>query len=318
MVEPITLSQLSWRAFEGALSKEELSAYFLPDQAKSRSLAPAVRLNPELVDLEGRRPTTRRVNELRTEADSARIWRSASGRGKTKVLAEGDSWFNLPDLFLLRYPPDAMDILARTHDVWRVAMWSDEIGEMVSPANKINYMQPLGSGLFSHFVFSGGGNDVLGRMDRYLKRFGSPGTNPALPSSYLNDAFAAQIDRTIGHYRTLRVDVDRASPKTVLYVHGYANAIPKPGGPYIGRRMERLGFDPRSDLARSIVAEMVALFNRKLREFARSHSRVVYLDLRDEVADTDWHKDEIHPSASGARKIAASFAEQIAQNVPVG
>lgn len=320
MAEKISLSQLAWRAFEGALSKEELSTYFLPDEARSRSLAPAVKLNPDVVETDGRRPTARTVNELRAEAEGARLWRNQrpGHAAKTKVLTEGDSWFNLPDLFFLGYPPDAVDILAKTHDVWPVAYWGDEIADMVSPGRKVNYIQPLKSGLFSHFLFSAGGNDVLAGIGQHVKPSGASGTNQNKPESFIQRSFREKVAEIIGHYRTLHKDVREASPKTVLYVHGYANAIPRPGGPFIGSKLEQLGFDAGSQLATGIVAALVQIFNDELKRFADGHHRVVYVDLRPVVRGTDWHTDEIHPNKTGARKIAQAFAHVIAQNVPVG
>ncbi len=327
--ESITLSELRRRIEAGALTREEIPLYFEPDEKKSKPFAPALKLTKR-VDKEGRRPSARTVTTLYFDAEAKLAGTDVprSGRARTtiaaakmKVLAEGDSWFRLPNLF---YPDDMVDVLRKTYDIPKLAMWGDEIGKMVT-TKKNNYLVPLRSGLYRHFMFSGGGNDVLASVGTHVKRFGAAGTDPADAESYIKTSFGTALDTVIGHYGTLAGHVRSVSnPKPTLYVHGYAHAPPRPGGGYLGSKFEALDFDAAGSLARKIVAAMVDRFNVRLKAFASAQNaahpdyEVVYVNLRPAfTAAADWNTDEIHPSSAGAAKAAALMGDRIAENVPV-
>jgi hypothetical protein len=331
--ETITLSELRRRIEAGGLTREELPLYFEPDEKRSKPLAPALKLTKR-VDKEGRRPSARTVTTLYfdVEAKLAGIEPPSAGRARTtvaaakmRVLAEGDSWFRLPNFdFPFAFPDDLVDVLRKTYDIPKLAMWGDEMGDMVT-TQKRNYLVPLGSGLYRHFMFSGGGNDVLASVGDHVKRFGAAGTNPADANSYIKASFETALTTVIGHYGTLAGHVRSVTnPKATLYVHGYAHARPRPGGRYIGAKLEALGFDATSSLARNIVAAMVDRFNVRLKAFAGAQNaahptfKVVYVNLRPAfTAAADWHSDEIHPSDRGAAKAGALMGDKIAENVPV-
>lgn len=330
--ETITLSELRRRIDAGVLTRDEIPLYFEPDDSKSKPFAPALKLTKR-VDKEGKRPGARAVTKLYFDAEEKlgaavpapsgrlRARTTAAAAARMKVLAEGDSWFRLPNI---GWPDDMVDVLRKTYDIPKLAMWGDEIGKMVT-TKKNNYLVPLGSGLYRHFMFSGGGNDVLASVGTHVKRFGAAGTDPADANSYIKTSFDNALDTVIGHYGTLAGHVRTVTnPKATLYVHGYAHARPRPGGRYIGAKLEALGFDATSSLARKIVAAMVDRFNVRLKAFASAQNaahadyKVVYVNLKPAFTSaTDWNTDEIHPSDSGAAKAAALMGDKIAENVPV-
>lgn len=324
----ISYAELKKRCETADLSAEELRAYFAEDKERSKAFQPALKVDETSVDLTGhRKPTPRQVAELYQQATRT-PQKSVEGAvptvtpksltAKTKsmakslkatdarVLGEGDSWFNLPAVI---YPPTALDVLAETHDVRSIAMWGDELDQMVAAKQ---YLQPLKSGAFRHFLFSGGGNDVLGSIPKYVKKHQAGKTDPA---HYVNADFAAKIDELMKAYGKLADDVRTATKGgTVLYVHGYANGIPRKNGRYIGGPLEALGFGPETALAKGIVRHMVAMFNTALKAFAASRSNVVYVDMRGAMNASDWIADEIHPRKSGSEKIAALFKAAMAKN----
>ena len=164
------------------------------------------------------------------------------------------------------------------------------------------YEQPLRSGNFRHFLFSAGGNDVLGSIGLYLKKHKDGDTDPANASKYVKPDFADKIEETIAGFKRLVGDVkEMAPPGTVLFVHGYANAIPKKDGQYLGKRLAAQGFDPvvARDLSRAVVVHMVGMFNDALRHFAATTANVVYIDMRPAMLVSDWNTDEI--SSEGNR-----------------
>jgi len=313
----ITLAELRDRARKGDLNNQELRAYFALDKLHSEAFVPAVRVNYARVDTGGKELSTKRTAALyalataeRKVAPVRRRMRVTTLVARPRVLAEGDSWFNLPDLF---YPRDAIDVLRQTHDVVNMAIWSDTIQNMVKQKQ---YVQKLKAGTgFRHFLFSGGGNDVLGSIGEFVlpRRPGDTNSSRVNAASYVKAEFTTQVGKVIGLYGTMLKDVRKVSTATV-YVHGYANAVPKKNGPYLGERLEALGFDPAAvgPLCKAIIKHMVGMFNTKLEDFATSNQGVVYVDLRPHMGANDWHTDEIHPRASGATKIADAFAAKIA------
>jgi lysophospholipase L1-like esterase len=320
----ITLADLRKRAREGDLTEKELRAYFEVDEERSEPFAPAIRLKYARVDTGGKQLSPEKAGDLyylATEAPKEKATRTRSRRtGKsarslraaaasTKVLAEGDSWFNLPDFL---FPKDAIDVLRQTHNLSSVAKWGDTMENMLQQRQ---YVQKLQSGNFRHFLFSGGGNDVLGSIGAYVKPCTPGDTNSANAPNYVKPSFATKVSSIITKYGTLADEARQAEPLVVLYVHGYANAIPVKGKKYLGKPLEALGFNPSGSLAAAIVAHMVGIFNTALKDFAASRAGVVYVDLRPKVGQNDWHSDEIHPKATGATKIANAFAAAMAANV---
>lgn len=338
-VANITYAELKKRSVAGKLSDREIAAYFKLDETAGTPFRPSVRLDRTKVSVEGEGPSRDEVNDLLSEADRARKGKAhtrqavqkartrlpkgvrttleaaiAAPKVKTRILAEGDSWFNLPPIIK---PKDAMDFLDETHDLDNVAKWGDTLENMLQ---KKQYVQKLGAGTFGFFFFSGGGNDVLDSIAKYVSPRNPGDTDPANAPGYVKASYHTQVTSILARYRTLVGEVKAipAASGVTIFIHGYANAIPLKGKASLGRPLAQLGFDPVTvaPLARAIVAHMVGLFNEGLRDIAASQSRVVYIDLRTVVRDSDWHTDEIHPSRTGAQRIATEFARRIADATP--
>ena len=156
----ITISELKKRAAKGSLTDQELRTYFELDEENSEAFAPAIKLDYAHVDTGGKQLSPEETAELYERATRAREKKSVAKKPalKTtaaplvKVLAEGNSWFNLPDILM---PKDAIDILRQTHNVVSVAKWGDTVENMLAQKQ---YVQKLEAGTFRHFLFSGGGN----------------------------------------------------------------------------------------------------------------------------------------------------------------
>jgi hypothetical protein len=317
----ISLEELKTRAAAGLLAKEAQRLYFKPDREKSKAFSPALRLNANLVDTGGRTVATEEVADiikLAVKAENARLIAGASTEPslRLKLLGEGDSWFRLP---MWPWPPTAIDILCQDYEqyyeVLNLAMWGDTIEEMIQAKE---YEKLLRSGRYRHFLFSGGGNDVLGSIRDYVKTRTSGDTDPSNAPCYVRPKYKKKIEEIIAQYAIIADQVKAWAPTgSILYVHGYANAIPRRNGQFLGTPLASRGFDPVGPLAKAIIAHMVGLFNRALESFAAGKANVVYVDLRPEVNASDWSRDEIHPSERGARKIAAAFSAAVSDNKPI-
>jgi lysophospholipase L1-like esterase len=336
----ITLAELKKRAKAGDLSEKELKAFFELDEKKTKPFKLVVKLT-ERVDVGTKRPSADEVAALldlatnkasekdapaKPDANTVLVDRFATGRPKPKglaakttvgtnrVLVEGDSWFHLPFFF----PKDAVDFLRETFDVSSIALFGDTVENMLKEKQYVQKLKPRN---FRHFLFSGGGNDVLASIGKFVLARKPGDTDPAHAPDYVDKSFETKVANIIKGYRTLATDVRATVGSTVtIYVHGYGNAFPLAGGKYLGGPLLKLGFDAvaHDKLSAAIVAHMVKMFNEALQAFAASHAGVVYVDLRDAMKNKgDWHTDEIHPKATGAKKIANALADAIKANTPV-
>ena len=310
----IDLSELRKLACSGKLRKAQRARYFLEDVDKGRPFSPAIRVNPETVNLHGERLSSAEAVVLLNEAvTSTAATARAAARPRLRIYSEGDSWFNLPD-FLPWYPPDCIDILDRTFEARRntTAIWGDTLKNMVAGKQ---YLQKLGSGNFHHFLISGGGNDVLQDIGKHVLPRRTGDTDPGNAANYVKSSFDDVVGKLTRYYRAIHRDVTTRIPvEVVMFVHGYGNCHPLPDGKYLGKPLKKLGFDPaiHEAFARAIVAELLRRFNKALAAFAASHARVVYLDMRPLLtAASDWNFDEIHPSGAGATKVAGAFKTAI-------
>lgn len=348
----IALAELRQLATEGKLGAKALGQYFEIDPKARKGLGPVFRINKETVNLGTERISPREVAQLLNQATNAaatgaspvaeaptlsptaaapraggpaKVKKFKATAAKVRIYPEGDSWFNLPDfpvpsvfpLGVKIYPPDCIDVLDKTFEAKAnlTAIWGDELGNMVKDKQ---YLQKLGGGNFRHFLVSGGGNDILADIASNLLPRKNGDTNPATVAKYVVPAFDDRIKRLIKLYKTIRSEVTaQVNVEVIMYVHGYANALPIAGGEYLGGPLKGLNFDPVKvpAMAQAIVRELVDRFNVALSAFAATHARVVYTDMRPFLTDaSDWNWDEIHPSKTGAAKVAAQFRTAINQH----
>lgn len=321
MADKIKLSELLARIERGDLPKDEANRFFELDPAASRAFLPRFRLNADAVDVRGlERFAEEGGNRLALEAGRSRI--ATAGEAlipaapSVSIIAEGDSWFSHPLV------TTAIEALQESGvDIVNLASAGDTMEEMLT---RRQYMPFLQTRRVSHFLFSGGGNDVLENLRTLLRRISfehEDPNNPAHVRHYLTPEVGDMLKAVVAKYATLLQQVRSASPSTVLVVHGYAHARPAAHGPFLGDDFEFLGFElahkpAHLQLARAIVREMVDRFNVALETFAHNNGKVVYCDLRPVIRQDrpgDWFDTELHPSSQGARKIAARLARELPQ-----
>ena len=295
---------------EGTVSEDELAACFVLDEAASEPFKPALALNETTVDITGVEMAAKGSASL-LGLDAARLLngiRSARpesrAAGAVTILAEGDSWFNLPFL----YPKTLIDILSRSTPVDNIAHWGDGLEQMIGEGEYLPY---LANGDVDFFLFSGAGNDVLGggTLYRFLRLYDIDHQHPSDAEYYPTQEFYDALDRIERLYRQLAKSVLKISPATRLILHGYDCAIPQGNGPFLGRAMERQGLDPvfKPDLCRAIIRFMVEKFNQRLDRLSREFSHVTHVNFVGTLGRNDWF-DELHPRESGAVKLARKVA----------
>jgi hypothetical protein len=310
----ITIGELYSKIANPKHSKESLAKYLILDEEKSGPFKLVVKPNPETVDVSG--PVRnivkdRQYQDLDREAqdliNAAFIFaRSLVYLGKfirergyngPKIVSEGDSWFLCP------YQKDIIDYLT-FDDGYDLAVSSLEAAgdTLETIVRSGQYMQAIPEQNASIFLFSGGGNDVLGggRLKEYLRDY-----DPTLsPAEHLLPNFSTLLDHIMALYDQVLVNVRSLSDDVLIICHGYDRALPN-NQRWLGKPMIERGIMDRGFQA-AIIAEMIDQFNERLKLLTDSVLNASYLDLRGLVGPNRW-VDEIHPTAAAFGDIAARF-----------
>jgi lysophospholipase L1-like esterase len=308
MAEKIAFSDLVAKVQNKNINRKEIGKYFAVDEAKSSSFAPALTLDRSTVDTAGaERSAKLAAPALAAEASHAAKSNRAKAAGaaaQPSIVAEGDSWFNLPDIV---YPDTIIDILQADHAIANLAMYGDELEEMVLRAE---YMPLLATGNIKFLLFSGGGNDVIGggALSSCLNLYDVHHTDPKQAAYYINTQFDAVLDRVEKLYRRVSAQVRTIAPNTSIVVHGYDYAIPRNEGPHLGKAMRDRGLDPAWDgaLCNAIIRLMIDRFNDRLAKLPSEN--IVYVDLRGTAGKAGWF-DELHPSSAAAGRMAKKLTK---------
>ena len=105
----------------------------------------------------------------------------------------------------------------------------------------------LTSGHADTFLFSGGGNDVLGGdggIPRFLNLFDVDHAKPSDAAYYIKPEFYQNLKLIVRNYESLIQRVHVRAPNVIMLGHGYDHAIPRISGPWIGNGMMFVGLDP--------------------------------------------------------------------------
>jgi lysophospholipase L1-like esterase len=297
----------------GTISDKEFSKYFVAQPNPRRPFDFTIGVNSAAVDLGGVEKSGKLADALVHDASIGRdqqIRAAAPPKGflrKTPVVAEGDSWFRLPHSIM---PPTLIDVLQERHGypIDNMAHWGDTLADMILAGQ---FWPPLISGQADTFLFSGGGNDVLGGeggIARFLNLFDVGHTKPSDAAYYIKPEFYQNLKLIVQNYESLIQRVHVRAPDVIMLGHGYDYVIPLVSGPWIGNGMMFVGLDPtfRPGLCQAIVRIIIDAFNSALAALATTYSNYRYVDLRGAIGKNEW-RDELHPTAAGAAKTAARF-----------
>jgi lysophospholipase L1-like esterase len=236
----------------------------------------------------------------------------ASFKRKLPLIAEGDSWFKLPDAGPIT-PHALITFLQAKYSTVNIAHWGDTLDDMIMKGQFWPFLQ---SGDSDVLLFSGGGNDILGggMLWHFLDEFDVDHAKPSDAPFYLNRNFFDNLDLVMSNYDGLIKQIKARTPNVIMLGHGYDYTIPRPDGPWLGGPMTRQGFNPidKSDLCEALVAAMIDAFNNRLGALEMAHpDNFKYVDLRGTIKRNEWW-DELHPLEAGAKKTAAKFVAALA------
>ena len=266
----------------------------------------------------------------RAKSNMSALIASAHDQGKTtRILAEGDSWFDLPlksDIVQQLRQRSSLHITTLAH-------YGNTMQQMVGWSGTALFHE-LRDSEYDLLLFSGGGNDIL--SDGSLRTFLRPRRAVAAPADLLDmallDRRLAQLERL---YQSLLESVAttsrNASIKVVTHTYDFvwprhapycvpasllaSFAIPLPRhvqgnvpirGPWLEPILRQKGItDAREQ--HEIVKRMLLAFRDLLeRVAARSSGRLIVVDTQGTLGPGHW-SDEIHPDAAGARLLAGKL-----------
>lgn len=281
------------------------------------------------------RPGGPQVNVALAKARTRRKARNTKG----VLVAEGDSWFDLPSGDLL----DRLDQMG--YKVLSVAKHGDTIESMAYNVEQLNRFCDLlvrvGTTPPRAILISGGGNDLAGDRLALLLKYRKPEG-----SDGLDDIIVARVmERIKSAYRDIIVRItdaceeagfNRNGFRVPILIHGYAYPVPDGRGyggwfflpgPWLKPGLEAQGYTD-SERTASIVRCLMDKLHDALESVVldccvQGIKHVYHLDLRKclkDAEENDDHKglwsDEMHPTAAGFRVIAEVFDKKIQELQP--
>jgi hypothetical protein len=227
--------------------------------------------------------------------------------GRERIVAEGDSWFNLPPLsFIPKTIAERMKSNG-TYKIKNIAYWGHTIKRIYSEKE---YLEKIDQDKTDYFMLSAGGND----LQNGLENKNNSSIKEYDPDIALNDYLTQKGHDILGgieeDYRGILNEVTSSFPEVKIYCHGYDYPRPLVGkGKYIGRYFRKK--DIPDDLMTPIMAEIMDLFNKMLSQVIEDYgSTVTYINCRNITKPYTW-KDDMHPGSDGFKALANEFERTI-------
>lgn len=338
MPNKISLQDLQVLYEDPSTSKTVLIEYILGASEKSRPFAPSLIPDPSKVDtgIIGTDTEVRAalVGDLvlgwERERRRRQFEEDIVQRPDLEILyLEGDSWCQFP-LFI----DELYDELRQSYNIYCTSRAGDTIQNMIYKGPEyLKYLRELIHlrGLKLHgFIFSGAGNDVVGKgksgkpvLEEIVKPFDpqqSPEWHIDTPEceailKYIGDGYCRLFDSVEQRFPIL------AYPDLKIYIHGYdyvrVRSLPikdpnrkQWAANWTGDPLRAKGF-PDNDTGSSVMRVLIDRLNLTTKDAcATDPDRAVYVDLRGSVPTNEW-ADELHATSAGFKKAAQTFAQYL-------
>ncbi|MGV3756395.1 MAG: caspase family protein [Verrucomicrobiota bacterium] len=280
----------------------------------------------------------RRIDRLIAAREAAASTRALSARRGpgTRIVAEGDSWFD----FKIR--PDVIDWLERDYDydienlgkggacIYEMAYGPEERGMFDFFGKDATELENLVKAIREHkphvFLFSAGGNDFVGpefimTIHHALAR--KSGVNRGVIDALFKDDVEPGFRMVIETATAAARQAGLGDIPVILHGYDYAfpdgrsavNLVVKKIGPWMGPSFSMKGYpyENEGDLAvrRRMVSAMIDAVYIMLERLKADYSNIHIVDVRGTLRSrSDWH-DELHPTGEGFRRVAALFHQVI-------
>lgn len=236
-----------------------------------------------------------------------RLYKKLKNTSRTRIVAEGDSWF--------QYPILVQDILDHLYRLYAIRSFAEAGDTMENYMKEREYVDPIAEEQAIFYLVSGGGNDILGKQFRGSLR-DTPDPNDATPRRYLNETFFDKLDMLEAWYKEMFTELKIKYPHLRILTHSYDYIIPIDTEMYpkktswLGVYMIEKGIKPQAE-REALIRFMVDEFNTRLKNAVKAFPDYVsYINVRGLVARNSWY-DEIHPTNDGFKLVADRFVAEI-------
>ncbi len=227
---------------------------------------------------------------------------------KKRIVAEGDSWFNLPKFFR---PPAIADWIKdnKRFKLKNIARWGHTLEEIL---DQNEYLKTIDEYRPDFFMLCGGGNDLQEGLARGT--FVSPYSETRDQDNYLTDEGKMGLVDIEEGLKKIMATVYNKFPTLPILTHGYDFPRPLVGnGKYIGKHLRKIGFP--DDKMEPVIISVINTLNDHIEAAANSCDTARYLDCRNLTNDFTWY-DDMHPSKDGFLALSLRFEEEM--NVIIG
>jgi metacaspase-1 len=235
------------------------------------------------------------------------------------IVAEGDSWFCYPVELVSSAPQDVIVQLGREFAIRTGAKPGDLASQMRDFLHEAGgLLEQVEAYQPDLVLLSAGGNDLLGKgkLQGMLKD-----GDRLVPDYFKTSAFRDTFWGVIADIEAIIRDVAAHKSDVKIIMHGYDYALPSGKGGWLRTPMETLGIPPAK--WQNIIDQIVDWFNRALAQLIQTlnedlggEKRVFHVNLRGAVLAAQWY-DELHPSTTGFKSVAARFRRTILEAYPL-
>ena len=246
-------------------------------------------------------------------------------RKRTRVIAEGDSWFAYPPKSIIGGSSNVIDYFKSKEkfNLLELARNGDEIVDILSGESKFNLLHKIASTKIDFLLISGGGNDLVGAYDfEYLL---SKNTTGKTPSEFINkERLDRKISQISNAYYDL-VDYCRIFSKNkniVVLTHCYGYAIPQnrpaeflfgliDSGPWMYPALKKLKIPKKywHGIVKIMINRLKRLYEKLQKD---SNGKFFYIDSTKLISDDDWI-DEMHLKPKAFDRVASSLYELLVE-----
>ena len=231
----------------------------------------------------------------------------------TRVLAEGDSWFDYPQILLTG--GGVIDHLQKLSgvNILNMAHHGDPVQETLGVEKRKRLEKLLRNPGFDILLFSGGGDDIAGNQ---FCLWLEPNTGGPADSAVNSDRLREILGIVEDGYRDLIEIRDRRAPGCWIVTHAYD--FPQPSntgvcglGPWLKPSLDYRGWSAAADqfaIVKNVLSKLNDLLEALETEQKAAGKKHLHVRTQNTLNPaTDWD-NEIHPNGAGFTKIARKFS----------